>query len=360
LTPDDYNQITMPVQGIRRVVSTFRIVVAARDTMTRRLVSALAPFGYDIDIIPSPQEALESIQADPPDMLIAGQATPGGSALALLRGVRMNRGTEELPVMVIAEEHDAADELRAFQAGTDDYIEPGTTDVALRAKVRVLLRLSAYRRRLQNEKRMLSIKVAERTRELLEITIATVAALEKATAMSDEETGKHMLRVADYSACIAEQLGLGSETVEKIRLYAPLHDVGKVGVPHEILKKEGTLTYAEFEEMKRHTVFGYELLTAARADDIARNIALSHHERMDGTGYPYGLCGAALPMEARVVAVADVFDALTTKRRYKPAMPADTAVRSITRDLIGKFDPVVVEAFMARNADMMRIYESYR
>ncbi len=349
-----------PIKGLNHVVSTFRILIAAPAKVSQGLVAALAPFGYDLALMHSENDALESVRTTPPDLVIASDDVPAINAIRMLRALRTTRGTEELPVMLVVDHDLDGDDLRAFQAGADDVVSIGSPQLALRARVRVLLRLSTYRRRLMNEKRRLELKVADRTRELFEITLATVAALEKASELSDEETGHHMLRVAGYSALLASQLGLGAEMVERIRLYAPLHDVGKVGVPHEILKKEGVLTKDEFDQMKKHTMYGYDLLTAARADDVARNIALSHHERVDGSGYPHGRQGNDIPVEARIVAVADVFDALTMKRRYKEAMAPAVAMQTIIADLATRFDAIVVKAFIDRKDDILRIWESFR
>lgn len=347
------NDITMS-----HIVSTFHILVVAEPESASRVSRVLAPFGYLLHIVANSEEAMQSVAEEPPEVIIISGAMSGAAGFSLLRTLRTSRGTEELPVMFLVGDV-SDDELRAYQLGAEDVSKPDTSDVALRARLRVLLRMAAYRRRLGNEKRRLELRVADRTRELFEITIATVAALEKATEMSDQETGQHMIRVAGYSVCLAEHLNIGTELVEKIRLYAPLHDVGKVGVPHEILKKEGLLTRAEFEEMKKHTIFGHELLTAARADQVARNIALSHHERVDGSGYPHALIGDNIPVEARIVAAADVFDALTTRRCYKEAMPPDDALRTITVELAGRFDPMVRHALIARYADFLDILQSY-
>lgn len=348
-------------RGIHHVVSTFRIVIATDTKTAQYLVASLAPFGYELVIVSNENEAEESIGATPSDIMVVAHTPPHIDAIRLIRATRTTRGIEELPIMVIVPGETLSEEdIRYYQAGADDVLPISTPEAALRARIRVLLRLSAYRRRLSNEKRRLELKVAERTRELFEITLATVAALEKATELTDQETGHHMLRVAEYSALLANEIGLSAEMVERIRLYAPLHDVGKVGVPHEILKKQGVLTREEFEQMKLHTVYGYELLSAARADRIACNIALSHHERIDGSGYPHSLKGNIIPIEARIVAVADVFDALTMKRCYKEAIDPELASRMITTELQSQFDPHILQVFSARFSDIRKIWESYR
>jgi len=348
-----------PIPGMHHVVSTFRILLAAHPRTVDRLSSALSPFGYNLDTATEGHEAQTAIQKGAWDLIISSTDLPQMDGFLLLRSIRTNRETVEIPYLMMVGSAESQDEIKAFQLGADEVVPEKTSDVGLRARVRVLLRLSTYRRRLQNEKRMLGIKVAERTRELVEITMATVAALEKATELSDPETGHHILRVATYSTLIADKVGLSSELVEKIRLYAPLHDLGKVAVADRILKKEGVLTPEEFEEMKLHTNHGHELLMAAQADEVACNIALSHHERIDGSGYPNALKGEAIPVEARIVAIADVFDAMTTVRRYKEAIPPDVAMRTITVELANRFDTGATAAFIQRFDEVMQVFESY-
>ena len=339
------------------VMSTFRLLVFSEPETAGRLTSALAPFGYSLEIVSSEADALAAIHAAPPEVAIVSGALPGNAGFNLLRALRTNRATEDLPVVFVTAPGSPDQELRAFQMGAEEVVTEDASDGALRARLRVLLRFASIRRRLVNDKRRLEIRVSDRTRELLEITIATVAALEKAAEMTDQETGQHMTRVAEYSAVLALEMGMDPEFVEKIRLYAPLHDVGKVGIRHEVLKKEGVLTKQEFEEMKLHTTYGFELLTAARADPVASNIALSHHERIDGSGYPHAIKGDAIPVEARLVAVADVFDALTTRRHYKEAMHPEDAFTSICDELSNRFDPMVVKAFLKRRADILDVHK---
>lgn len=346
--------------GLEHVVSTFRIMVAAHSRSADRVVEALRPFGYQIEVHTDGHSAQRAVSQGVWDLVIGSSDLPHLDGFLLLRTLRTSRETAETPFLMVVSSLDPDEEVRAFQLGADEVISETTSGIALRARVRVLLRLSTDRRRLQDEKRMLRIKVVERTRELMEITMATVAALEKATELSDPETGHHILRVATYSALIAEEMGFSAEFIEKIRLYAPLHDVGKVGVPDRILKKEDVLTPAEFEEMKRHTRYGYELLAAARADTMACNIALCHHERWDGSGYPNGLKGEEIPVEARIVAAADVFDAMITVRRYKMAIEPDTAMRVITVEMAPRFDPAVLGAFGRRYDQMLEFFQNYR
>ncbi len=190
--------------------------------------------------------------------------------------------------------------------------------------------------------------------------MGVVAALEKAVSMNDEDSGAHIRRVCEYSVLLAGELGLEAVEVERIRHYASLHDVGKVGLPDAILKKRGKLTNQEFEEMKHHTTFGFELLTAANVHVMARNIALSHHEWYNGRGYPDGLEADQIPVEARIVTLADVYDAMTTERCYKSAMSPLEAAGLIVRASGTQFEPTIVRVFMKHHAGFMEIRNRFQ
>ena len=349
------SRFASPIFGSQ--AASFRLLVYSEPATAQRLTDALTPFGYSLEIVFSEDDALASLQASLPEVALLSGGLSDNAAFNLLRALRINRSTEDLPVVFMTAAGMPDQELRAFQMGAEEVVTPESSDGALRARLRVLLRFVSTRRRLVNEKRRLEIRLLDRTSELMEITIATVSALEKAAQMTDQETGQHMTRVAEYSSVLSHEMGMPPEFIDRIRLYAPLHDVGKVGIRHEILKKQGILTKQEFEEMKQHTIYGFQLLTAARSDPMASNIALSHHERIDGSGYPHALKGDAIPPEARLVAVADVFDALTTRRHYKEAMHPDDAYAAIGDELTNSFDPNVVKAFQSRKADFLSIYK---
>ena len=196
-------------------------------------------------------------------------------------------------------------------------------------------------------------RVVERTRELDSLMLALVAALERADPQNDPDTRLHMLRVAEYSKVVARRLGLGREFMDRLERAAWVHDVGKALVPEAILRKTGRLSTEEFDRMKAHTVHGYDILRKARSDEVSRNVALSHHERFDGTGYPLSLRGEAIPIEARIVALADTLYALTTRRAYRAASPPGVAERVIREEAGRQFDPAVVEA-MVLSVDALR------
>jgi putative two-component system response regulator len=215
--------------------------------------------------------------------------------------------------------------------------------------------LDAQNRLLADEKALLEQAVRERTTELDQLTIGLTAALERANRLADADTGAHIKRVCAYSELLARGLGMEAEICHKIGRFASLHDVGKVGIPDHILKKPGKLTPEEWVEMKRHTIYGFELLQIAGAD-----VALCHHEKFDGSGYPYGLSGEAIPIEARIVALADVYDALLSKRVYKAAYPLEEAATIIRSGAGSHFDPDIVDVMVRNDEEVQEIRNSFR
>ncbi len=206
-----------------------------------------------------------------------------------------------------------------------------------------------------------ALKNAQLTQEIKTAYLDTIYRLSIAAEYKDTDTGFHVKRMSHYSAIIAEELGFSEDEVENILYASPMHDIGKIGVPDRILQKPGKLTPEEFEEMKKHTLIGAEILSHSDSDilQLSEKIALSHHEKYDGSGYPYGVSGESIPMEARIVAVADVFDALTSKRCYKPAFSVEKAVSIIQESSGSHFDPKVVEAFLKGLPKILTVKNKY-
>lgn len=342
------------------IQSSFRILVASRDAKTQALLHEhLLPFGYEVHVVEDGRSALAAIHEELPDVILAETDLDGLNGLELCRLLKRNPETQGVPVALMTSRDDRDERVRGLHAGADDFLFKPLDDIELRARIRSLLRIRTLHQRLQNEKSLLEVRLRERTREINEITMGLVAALEKASELNDVDTGAHILRVCEVSALLGETIGLPSAMVEKIRRYASLHDIGKVGVPDTILKKQASLGPDEWEEMKRHTRYGYDLLRAARADEVAQNIAYYHHEKFDGSGYPLGLRGKEIPVEARIVAVADVYDALVNKRCYKEPIPEEIAAQMILRQSSRHFDPDIVSAFRARLPDIHAIHQHY-
>ncbi|MFH1531602.1 MAG: HD domain-containing phosphohydrolase [Pseudomonadota bacterium] len=345
-----------------RYLSSFSLLLLSPDeALQRELAGFLKPFGYLVTAVTDGMEGLERIRTDRPDMIIADVALPPLSGFELCQSVKQDPVLKLTPVILVASSYFQVDEkVQALSVGADDIIYRPVHGGELRARVRASLRLKAYTQQLIDDKQRFEELVGKRSRELEQTTMGVVAALEKAVSLNDEDSGAHIRRVCEYSALLGRELGLESVEVERIRHYASLHDVGKVGLPDAILKKRGKLTVEEFEMMKHHTTFGHELLVAANVHVMARNIALGHHEWYNGRGYPGGLEADQIPVEARVVTLADVYDAMTTVRCYKSAMSPLEAAGLIVRASGTQFDPGIVRVFMKHHGGFMEIRNQHQ
>jgi putative two-component system response regulator len=260
-----------------------------------------------------------------------------------------------LPILVLTADITPEARRRALGAGAKDFLTKPLDATELLLRVRNLLQARFLHLQLQNQNELLEAKVATRTQHLEEARIALACAqveildrLGRAGEYRDDDTGQHTQRVGHIAALIAQQLQLPDAWIDLIRSAAPLHDVGKIGVPDEILLKKGRLSAEEFATMKKHVSIGAAMLGGGQSDlvQMAESIALSHHERWDGSGYPQGLAGEAIPLEGRISSLADVFDALTHHRPYKEPWPIEEAIQEITRSSGKQFDPRIVEAFL--------------
>ena len=322
---------------------------------------------YDLRTFSDGQEVLDALaEGGSPDLILSDVMMPRINGYQVCEAVKADVRTATVAIVLVTGLHELKDKVRGLNAGADDFLHKPFHPLELRARVKSLLRIKRLNDQLEkqnallsDEKLLLEIAVKERTREFEELTIGLTAALEKANRLNDEDTGNHIKRVCSYSEMLARGLGLSADQCNKIGRFASLHDVGKVGIPDNILKKPGKLTPEEWTEMQRHTIYGYDLLRLAGSGVIAQNIALCHHEKFDGSGYPYGLAGERIPIEARIVATADVYDALLSKRCYKEAFSLDKA-EAIIREGRGKhFDPQVVDLLFKSRPQIEIIKEQY-
>ncbi|HIA02195.1 MAG TPA: response regulator [Myxococcales bacterium] len=332
------------------------------------LQHSLKSYGYELSAFQNGQELLDAVKRDgTPDMVLSDVMMPKVSGYEVCRALKSNEETANIPIVLITGLNDIRDKVKGLESGADDFLHKPFHPLELRARVRSLLRIKFLNDRLEeqnmlleDEKLHLESAVRERTAELEDLTFGLVAALEQANKLNDADTGNHIKRVCLYSELLGQGVGLNLDLCNRIGRFASLHDVGKVGIPDSILKKPGKLTPEEWDEMKKHTVYGYDLLKEARADQIAQNIALCHHEKFDGNGYPYGLKGESIPIEARIVALADVFDALTNKRCYKEAFSNETAKEIILESSGSHFDPNVVRVMFDRMDDVEEIQRTHQ
>lgn len=304
--------------------------------------------GEVIDLAPgrSPAKLAKRVDDLCPDLVMID---PGEGRFEMLEGVQSRLSSHELiPLLVFSAVESPEMRRRALQLGAADFLEkPGDRDEIL-LRCRNFLNMRAMHVELRERARSLEDQVFRRTRALEESKAEILARLAMASEWRDDDTGEHTKRVGEMSARIARQLGWKEEDVATLALAAPLHDLGKIGIPDAILLSSNGLTKEEFETMKTHTRIGAEILAGSRSPllEMAETIAMSHHERWDGRGYPHGLAGAEIPQCGRIVAVADVFDALTHDRPYKKAWPLEEAIDEIRKNSGSHFDPQVVEAFL--------------
>lgn len=294
------------------------------------------------------REALPAFTEYLPDLILLDLQMPYMDGFEVMKQLRASISPDDfLPILVLTADITPEAKRRALTEGALDFLTKpfDATEVVLRIKN--LLQTRSLHLRLQEQNEVLDEKVRERTAELEATQIEILERLALAAEYRDDDTGKHTQRVGESAARIAEALGWAASDVELIRRAAPLHDVGKIAISDLILLKPAKLTPEEFESMKSHTKLGAQILSGGRFAllQLAEQIALTHHERWDGSGY-LGLCEEAIPIAGRIVAVADVFDALTSDRPYKKAWPIHEAIEEIKRQSGRQFDPRVVEAFL--------------
>lgn len=266
------------------------------------------------------------------------------------------------PVIVLTAQHGHDHLIRALAAGARDFVGKPFDRNELLMRVRNLLEAQLAHRFLHEQRGVLESLVRERTRELQETRLQVIRRLGRAAEYRDNETGFHIIRMSQVSSRLAAALGWADEACELLLNASPMHDIGKIGVPDNVLLKPGKLDADEWEIMKSHAVIGADLLAGDDSDllRLAREIALAHHEKWDGTGYPYGLQGDAIPQSGRIVAVADVFDALVSVRPYKRAWSTDDATAFIREQSGRHFEPRIVEAFQDILPEVLEIHRALR
>ncbi len=307
--------------------------------------------------------AMASISPQP-ELILLDIMMPGMDGYEVVERLRADPATRDIPVIFVTAMNAIEDEARGFELGAVDYITKPLRPAIVLARVRTQLELKHARDRLAALNHSLEAEVERRMAENRLVQDVTIHALRRLAQTRDNETGLHLRRTQEYVRTLAQQLRvqtrfaalLDARSIELMAMSAPLHDIGKVGIPDRILLKPGPLTADEWIVMRTHARLGAEAIEQAEEDArqpipflaYAKQIALCHHERWDGSGYPDGLAGAAIPIAARLMSLADAFDAMTCARVYKPAIPFDVARREIVAGRGGQFDPDVVDAFDAR------------
>lgn len=305
---------------------------------------------HEVAAFTDPQQALAHCQGAVPDLVIVDYMMPELNGIDFIQHFRATPGRADIPVLMVTANDELTVRYSALEAGANDFLTKPLDKIEFRARMRNMLALRANQKRLEDRASWLAEEVLKATDEIVRRERETILRLSKAAEFRDPETGDHIQRMAHYSWMIAVRLGLPLEQQQLILEAAPMHDVGKVGIPDNILLKPGKLDDAEFAIMKQHPVIGHQILSESGSPllQMAAVIALSHHEKFDGSGYPLGLRGDAIPLVGRIVAVADVFDALTSARPYKPAWDMERAVTFMRAQRGVHFDPQCVDVFLDR------------
>ncbi len=318
----------------------------------------------------SAAEALAILEAGAePDLFLLDVVMPGVDGYALCRTLKADDRWRDTPVIFITGFGDKEHEAAAFELGAVDYVAKPLDPAVIRARVRTHLALQAAKETIVRQNLTLEHQVAIRTVELeaalqqvRQVSLETIIRLSWAAEYKDEDTGEHVLRLSYYSEAIARRLGLPEDEVEALLRAAPMHDIGKIGVPDRVLLKPGPLDAGEWELMMQHTTIGARILSGSVSEAIklAGVIALSHHENWDGSGYPQGLRGEEIPLAARIVSVADTFDALMSKRPYKQPCSLEASLEVVRGLRGGKLAPAVVDAFLAIEGEIVEICATYQ
>jgi putative two-component system response regulator len=347
-----------------------------------RLSATLDTLQYQVHHVKNGADALDRIEHSRPDVTLVEMMLPDMTGFEVCERIKRDLSTRHLPVILMTDmpSHEAT--IAGMRAGADDFLIHPIDDALMEARLRSSVRGKAlqdqiinYQKRLKDDNSRLEDAVRGRTIELERTQHATAFSLAKLAESRDPETGEHLDRMRRYVRELAIVMGawekyepvIDSRFIETVYYASPLHDIGKVGIPDHILLKPGSLTDAEFDVMKTHTLVGGDTLKAANKEaagnsflEMGCEIAYFHHEKWNGRGYPFGISGVEIPLAARIVALGDAYDALTTKRPYKEAFSHEVSRDIIVKDAGEHFDPDVVEAFLEREQKFVQIKKSFQ
>jgi putative two-component system response regulator len=341
-------------------------ILAVDDEERNLLVikAMLAPLGHEIVLARDGYEGLAIASQDHIDLILLDVTMPGIDGFKVASQLKHNEATKMIPIVMVTALGDVEHRVKALEAGADDFLCKPVDSTELQVRVRTLLQVKAYHDHMRNYQQELETEVTKRTAELAAAfrklrtsAMDTVNRLSAAAEYRDEDTGSHIVRIGLSAAAIARTLGLDADTVDRMLYSAPMHDIGKIGIPDHILLKPGKLDPDEWTIMKQHTLIGAKILAGSDHGFIqtGEQIARTHHEKWDGSGYPEGLSGPDIPIEGRITAIADVFDALTTERPYKEAFSLEKSLGIVVDGRGTHFDPEVVDAFLESKDEILAI-----
>jgi len=339
------------------------LVVVVDDEFTSRVILERVAQGIQKNVtvkaFSDPVVALPWVRENQPDLILIDYVMQGMTGLEALKQMRQMVLLEGVPIVVVTSMEDRDIRYQALDAGASDFITKPIDLYECRIRCRNMLLLRLQQKIITQRSRTLAQQVEEATQQVRARERETLLKLAKAGEYRDTDTGNHVLRMAKYASLIAEQLGMSPDYCELIEQAAPMHDIGKIGIPDHILLKPGKLTPDEMTIMKTHPQIGFQILQGSPSQylSLGAEIALAHHEKYDGSGYPYSLMRENIPLSARIVAVADVFDALTSERPYKKKWSNTDGMDYLRNNSGSHFDPTCVQAFLAHQTRIAQIQQ---
>ena len=344
-----------------------RILIVDDEERNRRLLVAMLEVeGYATTEAADGAQALDAAHANPPDLILLDVMMSGMDGYEVAQQLKADAVTKAIPVVMVTALDDRESRLRGLKAGAEEFVIKPVDRNELCIRVRNLLRLKEFSDFLSDHNRILDAQVKERTQELLASYREAIATLTRAASYKDDETGAHVARISFYSVDLAQALGMDAGFCDTIHYASPMHDVGKIAIPDAILGKPGGFEPHEWEIMKTHAELGGKLLRGTNSPYLVMGaeIAEGHHERWQGGGYPAGLKGEAIPLSARILNICDQYDALRSRRPYKPAFSHEKTLEIITvgdgRTLPTHFDPAVLAAFKGCVGRFRDIFEAHQ
>lgn len=341
------------------------LIVDDKPNEIRSLEAILRTEGYRTLGVCCGGNALATAEQQPPDLFLIDAELPDMDGYYVAGKFKLSSLTKHIPTIIMSDLSDRNSRLIGLNTGAEEFIQKPVDDTELRMRVRNLLRLKEYSDLLDQHNHLLEKQVQSRTHELHASHVETIDALTRAAEHRDDDTGAHVRRISHYSRYLAETLGMDSDYCDKIHYASSMHDIGKISIPDQILLKPSMHTADEFAIMKTHCAHGANILQgfASPYMMMGAEIAMNHHERWDGTGYPAGLSGEGIPLAARIMGICDVYDALRAKRPYKPAFDHDKSMRIIVegdgRTMPEHFDPAVLAAFKQCSDRFNEIYHEH-
>lgn len=340
-----------------------RILMVDDEPVNLKLLEKmLSTDGYaNIHTLTDSREVQATYEREHFDLILLDINMPHLNGFEVMEGLKRVESDGYLPVLVLTAQSDRETRLRALEAGARDFLCKPLDRAEVLNRIRNILEVRLLHNDARDQNRILEEKVQARTRELYDTQLEVIRRLGRAAEYRDNETGLHIIRMSKFSQMMGEKTGMSERDTEMLLNASPMHDIGKIGIPDSILLKPGKLDAEEWKTMQTHTSIGAEILSGHSSPLLimAREIALTHHEKWDGSGYPEGRSGTDIPLVGRIVAVADVFDALTSERPYKKAWPVEEAVSYIDEQAGKHFDPDLVAVFHEVLNDILAIKEQY-